>query len=212
MRMLALGLGVWCFCVAGYILTRTSHAEPPKAAAMLFDLASDKSIIRLQDSDGRFFCSGVVISEKLIATAAHCIQGTETMEVRARDGKPTGIAATVVNANGRLDTALLKGDFHLFQNRQIAQDSNYIHLVLTNPNSRLIACGYPLGSELRCTPFTSVSRQDFFYKGEGYLYPGQSGGPVIDLDTGYVLGVNHAVQDRYIIINPLAEFMNDMNG
>jgi hypothetical protein len=72
-----------------------------------------------------------------------------------------------------------------------------------NPKRAVIACGYPYGAQLLCTPVTSRGMEWFLWSAQGKLYPGMSGGPVIDLQSGKVIGSNTAVSRDYIILAPL---------
>lgn len=181
---------------------------------------SDASIIRLHDPEGNFFCSGVVISPHLIATAAHCVS-METpfglfvnlgmqIEVRGHDMKRTGIIAHIKNLNARLDTALLEGNFGSFAERSIEENPAIIDQIMMDPESQLVTCGYPMGGPLACSKITKV-RHGFYsmYYADGWMYPGMSGGPVIDLRTGKVLAVNRGiVESGELIFNPLSDLLS----
>lgn len=185
----------------------------------------DRSIVRLHTADGRFFCSGVVITPNAIATAGHCVI-VETpfgamidpdlkIEIRGADGLPTHIYARVGGVNPRIDTAMLLGDFHLFAHRDVIDSPSEIDRIFMNPESKIVACGYPLGGALTCSEVQKVRHAAFWYRAIGWLYPGMSGGPVIDLSSGKVIALNRAVDEadadgRTIILSPLAEFFEDM--
>lgn len=186
-----------------------------------FNIRLDNSIVRLhRASSGQFFCSGTVINETAIVTAAHCVVietpfgafVDEDMEIEVRDqtGAATGIIAKIRNINDRLDTALLLGDFSKFQARGIEDNPAEIDKILLDPESKLVTCGYPLGGPLVCNSLSKVQHYFFQYSAQGWLYPGMSGGPVIDLKTGKVLAVNRAVDQTQIIFNPLVDFFYDM--
>lgn len=184
------------------------------------DVSTDKSIIRLHTPEGQFFCSGTVISAHLIATAAHCVSMDTPfgvlvnmqvkIEVRGSNMRPTGIIAHIKNLNVRMDTALLEGDFTDFSRRDIEEDPATVEKVLMDPNSRLVTCGYPLGGPLACSPLTKF-RHGFYsmYYAQGWMYPGMSGGPVIDLRTGRILAVNRGiVESGELIFNPLSDLLS----
>lgn len=185
-----------------------------------FSTKYDNSIVRLHTKDGRFFCSAVIITPNALATAAHCIiidtpfgamiDSSMLVEVRAQDGLPTGIFAKFGGVNIRLDTAMLLGDFSAFSFRDIVQSPSEIDSIMMNSDSSIVACGYPLGGVLTCTKVTKVQHFAFWYKAFGWLYPGMSGGPVIDTKTGKVLALNRAVDETGIILTPLIEFFHDM--
>lgn len=188
--------------------------------AFEIDTQSDMSIIRLHDQNGRFFCSGVVISPHMLATAAHCVSqdtpfGTlvdpdMVIEVRSDDMRKSRVAAHIKSLNSRMDVALLVGDFADFAKRDIIDDPAQIDAIMMDPASKLVTCGYPLGGPLTCSRVTEV-RHGFYtmYYAQGWMYPGMSGGPVIDLRTGAVLAVNRGIVDTgEIIFNPLADFFD----
>ena len=47
-------------------------------------------------------------------------------------------------------------------------------------------------------------------KGTGNLYPGMSGGPVIDQTTGKIIGVNHAVDSENILVSDTIELFDNL--
>lgn len=173
----------------------------------------DTSIVRLHDAEtGRFFCSGVVISDVQILTAAHCIvrdslfglEVVKKVEIRAVNDTAMGLYAEVVAANPRQDVAMLSGNFSLFDHMSVeikpqALEDSYLK------SKHLKACGYPAGGALVCTQVKNVKHQLFGFSADGFLYPGMSGGPVIDEETGMVIGVNTAVFESRIYLSPTEE-------
>lgn len=195
-------------CVAGAFFFW--HKANKSTAGL--DQSNNNAIIRLVQN-GRTFCSGVVVSDEYIITAAHCIRGAPAnepiIEIRTNNNKPSGIMASVLSYNERGDTAILKGNFGMLPTMEVEDDPSEIHRSMLSDS--IITCGYPWGSgRLTCTKMSRIRRAFFSYAGIGYLYPGQSGGPTIDLDTGKVLAVNQAVSETEIIVNPLAEVFKDL--
>ncbi len=73
----------------------------------------------------------------------------------------------------------------------------------------VMTCGYPLGqTPLVCTPALVVAPIDSSIMAKGEMYPGMSGGPVIDPTSRQVIGLNTGTygdtkQPGTIIISPL---------
>lgn len=180
----------------------------------------DTSIVRLHDADtGAFFCSGVVISNTRILTAAHCVfrQGlfgesvaVDKVEIRTQTNKPMGIIANFEAANARQDLAILSGDFRGMDQRGVVSDTAQLNSIFMNSNIDVVACGFPDGGRLACSHITDRDRILFFFSAKGYLYPGMSGGPVIDMTTGKVIAVNQAVTDSRVVVSPLIELYDNL--
>lgn len=172
------------------------------------------AVVKLYDIEhGRFFCSGTVIAKNYILTAGHCLQGYDrfavTVEVRTMLDKPTGIKAAMVYAAGRSDQGLLLGDFSSFNTMPIETRTAEELAIYQDQSRPVIACGFPYGGEYFCGSFSNRHQMAFSIGGEGFLYPGMSGGPVIDIKSGVIIGVNTAVIERGIIISPILELLNN---
>ncbi len=185
------------------------------------NVLTDNTIVRLHMPDGRFFCTGTVISPHMIATAAHCVvmdtpfgifmDKDLRIDVRGHDGIPVGVIATVKNVDIRMDTALLMGDFDKFGIRPIEDDGAKIDAIMLDPDSKIVTCGYSLGGKLQCAHIGGIGRFLTFYSAKtGWMYYGCSGGPVIDLRTGKVLAVNHGMIEDKLLFNPLVNFIYEM--
>lgn len=191
-------------------LDRTNPKPPKQMPQSKFPEGSRGSIVRLHDPEtGRFFCSGVVISRRMIVTAAHCVgdasKGDIVAEIRDHTKQRTGIIATLKAANHASDVAIVRGNFKQFATRQAHVTTQSVLSNIENNGREIVTCGYPWSGELVCIPMTNREQFAFQISGDGYLYPGMSGGPVIDVLTGTVIGVNSAVYKDKILISPLVE-------
>lgn len=211
MRLIGFSVSIFLMLAGCSLLLQPVEVTPPNKRL-------DTSIVRLHDSDtGDFFCSGTVISDTQILTAAHCvIRETmfgayllKTVEIRTQDGQSMGLTVKVRAANPRQDVAILEGDFKLFDKRSIEIQPNALEDSYLK-SSKIIACGYPAGGKLVCTTVKHVKHQLFGFSADGFLYPGMSGGPVIDVETGKVIGVNTAVLENRIYLSPLPELFKQL--
>lgn len=167
---------------------------------------NQSAIVRMHDlSDGRFFCSAVIINSTTAFTAAHCVRAADTFEIRGSNRVSVGATATAAGINDRGDVAVLKGDFSKFRSLIADTDPRIILGNIESDKRKIITCGYPYGGSLLCVPVTKRRMLQFFIGGQGYLYPGMSGGPVIDVATGHVIAVNSAVTDSEVMLAPLIE-------
>ena len=176
------------------------------------------AIVRLHMNDeptASSFCSGTVITDTLIVTAAHCIQvgpfgGAMILDIRDNDKVPLGVLAMPVFVNPRADIAVLYGDFRTFQKIKISKGVKHTMNQLLDNRHSLRSCGYPWSAELTCVELTG--RVFTFEPGvggagisaQGWMLPGMSGGPVLDEVTGELVAVNTAVSVNHVYVSPVA--------
>lgn len=225
-RNIALGFLVFTLCLSSSVGAITLYnmcvtpdnvyingALPAFSSVQDYSDNTYASLIRLETKDGQFFCSGTVISDDYVLTAAHCLmRGTlfksmtkdeiNVVSINNRDGikRTTVVHAAAVAANVIADYALIKGDFKKFTKTRILVKPNSIHEI----SGRLVTCGFPWGAEGACYA-TGDKLYTYFevFKTAGHLYPGMSGGPVVDSGTKAIFAVNTGATDGFIVISPL---------
>ena len=171
------------------------------------------AMVRLESKDHKFFCSGTVISDDYVVTAAHCLMNDSRLRPNINKEELTivslpgytsrqigSVPAKAAALNNRADYGLIKGDFREFSKMRILHQPS-APVLLKGP---LLTCGFPWGARDTCYP-TGNNMRIYYDKFSlsGLLYPGMSGGPVIDLDTVAVFAVNMGVSDGSIIISSL---------
>jgi len=153
--------------------------------------------------DNEFFCSGVAISATYALTAAHCVTGMwgimtkNLILVASSKEEYTGIMAKAVAMDTYRDVALLKGDFSKFQIMPV----DFAGETIVNiENLSVLSCGFPGGSAAFCSGQRLAGNDHFKLAGVGgLLQKGMSGGPVTELSSGKVIGVNSAVASDHNI-------------
>ena len=156
------------------------------------------SIVSLYRKNGDFFCSGVVIGKNYLLTAAHCLNETGLIDkadvtVINSDGSIKVIGKPVA-INMVMDWGLVQGDFSKIP-------SSIVNEASLTPPKMVLACGHPWGAKsLTCQPAVITNNDAFQIKTDGgMVWPGMSGGPVFNPDTGLLIGINTAAY-------PLADY------
>lgn len=138
--------------------------------------------------------SGVIISKDgYILTNQHVVSGAQEVTVTLFDG--TKLKARVVGSDERYDLALLLVDAGRDLQPAPLGDSDGLR-----PGDWVMAMGNPLGFENSVTVGVisgksralPSSRFADFIQTDAAIYPGNSGGPLVDL-AGEVIGINTAV-------------------
>jgi Trypsin-like peptidase domain len=159
------------------------------------------------DDKLHFDCTAFVISDKYAMTAAHCLKDYQEPDwmtddeftVKDIDFKDGGIRAHAAIINALADVGLITGDFSKFNKLMLNEGPGGFYGTMGPYH----ACGFPWGSNPgACLPYQP--QRTFFYgvAGSGSLFPGMSGGPVIDLTTGKVVAINKSVGDGATVVTP----------
>lgn len=165
------------------------------------------ALVRLESEKSGFFCSGTVISDDYVLTAAHCLMHeglfpgmtAEPIKIVSIGAKAI-VMASAAAVNNRADYALVKGDFKKFTKMKIWSHPNAMTLI-TGPT---VTCGFPWGAESTCYVTGERYILSFGqYVTSGVMYPGMSGGPVVDVGARAMFAINAAVGDGFIVVSPL---------
>jgi S1-C subfamily serine protease len=208
LAMVAFTVGVGCCAInrASNALPPSRYIAPnlPKAQLSLADgntKEKEQAILHLHNKDGFFFCTAFVIDDNYAVTAAHCLVDEVGNSIRVHTSSDafTGLLATVAGYDQRSDQGLLLGDFKAFNKVRMeteTAEAAYATVLLT--------CGFPHAQKsVLCTPFEVIGAEDFMVAGKhAAMYPGMSGGPVVNLETGHIVAINSAVEGDHALVAP----------
>lgn len=211
------------------ISTALTPVPPPNYAYEKVPLSLGKisSLVRLQSKDGRFFCSGSVISNKYVLTAAHCIMdmnGGMFGGPPAMNPDPIQVVSDVSSnpvvvkvwakakaGNPRADYGVIVGDFSRFEKAKLNLKSTLMYDVLKSKSIEV--CGFPYGAASVCYPAKVRSKglmKIFQFSFDTFLYPGMSGGPVVDRESGLVFAVNSNVDEDNSNVAPIVGLIESL--
>lgn len=190
----------------------STQIKEDKITAKYLEVMPDGSnlyspLIRLEIG-GDTFCSGVVIDGEYALTAAHCVTNmfgkltNDKILVQDEFEMPiSGIEAEAVALDKLRDIALIKGNFIKFQTMQLDYYTGKPTLML---DLAVVACGFPSGGNRFCSIGVVIGNETFKIRTRGgMVYKGMSGGPVVDLMTERVIGVNSAAYSDGEIVAPV---------
>lgn len=172
--------------------------NPPSATYNNNNKAYD-AIVRLLHK-GMFVCSAVIVSEEYALTAAHCISNNGKIShggyVLANKEETYFAPSIIAFAYGYHDIALLYGNYSAFHRKAV----DWTGQLLNNKMAK--SCGYPQGqTALLCNDYEILGNKFFFLRGNGHIFQGQSGGPVMVGDI--VIGVNSHVSFSTVMAGPV---------
>lgn len=154
-------------------------------------------ILRVLNMYDKTVCSAFVVSEHYAITAQHCLDPFQTSIVLSSTNKEQIIVGKILSVDNRTDQALIMGDFSSFKPLKMG---------MVEGKKNLRSCGYAYGGDLVCFKYKADNNWGFMLKGKGYLYPAMSGGPLVDLKTNTVVGINVAVRENDLIHSSLINF------
>jgi Trypsin-like peptidase domain len=136
--------------------------------------------------------TGFLIGPRLVATVEHVVDGASSIELVQGGGRPVA-AGTVVGEDQARDVALIQSSAPI--------EGKVLQLASRAPKlgESVAALGFPLGLPLtvtqgsvsglgRTVPINGTSRRQMVQT-DAAVNPGNSGGPLISLDTSEVVGL-----------------------
>lgn len=164
--------------------------------------SNNVSTVRLDAGQG-FICSGVVVSQIYVVTAAHCVDKLRQSFAIDDSAQKQQFYGEVVGIYDEQDIALIKTDIKDGIRPVMADFDGTQSTERVVP---ILACGFPKGqTNLLCTEGALTGNRFFLRRGSGILYTGMSGGPVYKNNPPKytLIGVNSAVEANAILVGPL---------
>lgn len=214
------GIKVLLFCLlftcSSCLVFRTGLITPEEALSPRYSNA----VVKIEANNGRGMCTGFHIGKSQILTAAHCLPDgaelfallgknlllpSQLLKVTDRAGRAHSVSVSRVDV--RTDLVLLSAP--TFNGPALSLGRG-----LPREGSSVVVLGFPgyYGGQFTfdvmrykgiyvLNPGTTDKR-DLVVTTKG-VAPGYSGGPLISLETGKVIGVVHAIIARQRYLNPI---------
>jgi len=163
------------------------------------------ALVRLYKK-GQFRCSAFIIDANYAITAGHCAEvGEQNMELYDVVDNKTNTNVSCVASDHTRDVALLQGDFDSFDFFPVDFTGENQSAMTGTP---LFMCGFPAGGGDFCSQtvfnrLVAINGRFVVLVESGQLYPGMSGGPVLDMVQRKIIGVNSSVATDHIFIGSL---------
>ena len=142
------------------------------------------SVVRIEA--GRSIGSGFFVTDELIATNVHVLNGANQAQVSSGYGAQT--AAVVVYVDPDFDFAILRSTLH--------GKALHIRTGPIRPGEAVVAMGFPQGrSVVAASTGTVQGLYEMLIVHDALIAAGSSGGPLLD-SSGRVLGVNAILTKR----------------
>jgi len=155
-------------------------------------------------------CTAFVISNEYALTAAHCLYDADgelrsgNYEVYSVSNQHTG-SALAAAVEYRRDFGIIRGDFKKYVKARVRFEGS----LLEGFSGKFVGCGFIAGSiKATCEVFQLTNFNSFMLQGQMAVFPGMSGGPVIDTQTGEVIAVitAGAESSSNALVTPLVGF------
>ncbi|WP_416674470.1 trypsin-like peptidase domain-containing protein [Egbenema bharatensis] len=178
---------------------RTSPSDSPRTPDEIYAQAKPFTVeVWIESSGIPAPAAGIVLTaDGLILTNQHVVNQSDFKFVRLADGRD--VTGTIVNADPSLDLALIQLEgVKGLPVAEFAPASTHVNL-----GDTVYAIGSPSGNHWQMTTAQIIQVQSdcglanvrCLRTPEGFLKPGNSGGPLLD-SFGQVIGVNRAIQQR----------------
>jgi Trypsin-like peptidase domain len=176
---------------AATTVKRTHAPKPPTLRALVAKVRSGVMRVEVLTCDEQALGTGFLLSPRLVATVEHVIDGAVAIRL-VRAGKPLA-TATVIGSDVSRDLALLRtsrpirGYRFALEHRApaLGEDVAVLGFPLGLPLS--ISRGLVSGSD-RTIPIEGINRRKLVQT-DAAVNHGNSGGPLISLDNGRVVGL-----------------------